>query len=335
MWYGKAPGLDRSCDAIRHANAWGTSAHGGVLLVVGDDPAAKSSSLSSQSEFTLQDMMVPILSPSDVQDVLDFAVLGWEMSRASGLWVGLKALADHMDSSSTVEVGLDRYESRCTELRGSGEDLYIRREDAPLLQEARTLNAKIPAAIKFARTANLNRWVTKENSSLASDKHNGRAKLGIAAAGKAYRDVREALAICGLLTVQDIRAAGVEILKLGMTWPMDSQLCVDFAESVGTLLVVEEKRAFVETQIKEVLYGESTTPVLGKHDGQQQPLIPQIGVLEVDELCAVLCELLDQPVPASIEQAVNARKLANKANAPARSERTPLFCAGCPHNTST
>ena len=326
LWYGKAPGLDRSCDAIRHANMWGTSARGGVLLVVGDDPAAKSSSLASQSEFTLQDMMVPILAPSDVQDVLDFSVLGWQMSRHSGLWVGLKAIADHMDSASTVEVSLDRYPNLSLQEAG---DVHIRREDTPAAQEVRILQDKLPAAITFARAANINRWVTRD--AIGSRP----AKLGIVAAGKAYRDIREAFALMGAADEQAIRRLGVELLQLGMTWPMDEQLIQDFAQRCETLLVVEEKRAFVEPQLKDILYQHASVPVLGKRDLQGNPMIPSTGLLNVDELVKVLCTQLHRPLPAALRASDAGVTAAQTAQAPARDERTPLFCAGCPHNTST
>ena len=326
MWYGKNPGLDRSCDAIRHANMWGTSSQGGVLLVVGDDPAAKSSSLASQSEFTLQDMMVPILSPADVQDVLDFAVLGWEMSRHSGLWIALKAIADHMDSASTIEVGLQRYPQIDLELPV---DAHIRREDTPAEQEVRIAQRKIPAALEFARAANVNRWVTRE--AIGSRP----ARLGIVAAGKAYRDIREAFALMGAQDVQAIRRMGVELLQLGMTWPMDDQLIRDFAEACETLLVVEEKRAFVEPQIKDILYGATSIPVLGKRDMNGANPIPSTGLLDVDHLVAVLCARLHRPLPAVMRASREGVVAAEAAAAPARAERTPLFCAGCPHNTST
>jgi len=326
MWYGKAPGLDRSCDAIRHANAWGTSAHGGVLLVVGDDPAAKSSSLATQSEFALQDMMVPILYPADVQDVLDFAVLGWEMSRRSGLWVGLKAIADHMDSAATVDVGLQRYPQAPAT---AATDVHIRVQDTPAEQEQRLLSQKLPAAIEFARQAGVNRWITQ-----SAEGRSG--KLGIICAGKAYRDVREACAQLGLCSAADLGRTGIEILKLGMTWPLDAKLIEDFADSVQTLLVVEEKRAFVEPQVKEILYGRAQpVPVLGKRDQHGRELLGSTGILEVSEIARILATELQLPPPQWLRNVERTQALTGNTDAPAKKERTPLFCAGCPHNTST
>ena len=328
MWYGKAPGLDRSCDAIRHANAWGTAEHGGVLLVVGDDPAAKSSSLATQSEFTLQDLMVPILHPSDVQDVLDFAVLGWEMSRRSGLWVGLKAIADHMDSAATINVGEHRYPQIGT---GDPADVHIRVEDTPAAQEQRLIQQKLPLAIDYARAVGINRWVTQQHNPSGV-----KSRLGIVCAGKAYRDVREACAQLGLMTPADIHAAGIEVLKLGMTWPMDDALIKRFAASSETLWVVEEKRGFVEPQIKDILYSQSVrTPVVGKQDERGRMLLPSTGILSVSDIARILVSRLHLAEPAWLQRDARTAEITDAINAPARQERTPLFCAGCPHNTST
>ena len=328
MWYGKAPGLDRSCDAIRHANAWGTAGHGGVLLVVGDDPAAKSSSLATQSEFTLQDLMVPILHPSDVQDVLDFAVLGWEMSRRSGLWVALKAIADHMDSAATISVSEDRY-PHIAETEQA--DIHIRREDTPVAQEQRLIQEKLPAAVNYARAAGINRWVTQQHNPSGA-----KSRLGIVCAGKAYRDVREACTQLGLLDPAQIHAAGIEILKLGMTWPMDDALIKRFASANDCLLVVEEKRGFVEPQIKEILYDQPRrVTVVGKKDEHGRALLASTGILSVSEIAQILVTRLDLPEPVWLERNARTSSITSTIDAPAKQERTPLFCAGCPHNTST
>ncbi len=328
LWYGKAPGLDRSCDAIRHANMWGTSARGGALLVVGDDPAAKSSSLASASEFTLQDLMVPVLSPANLQDVLDFAVIGWEMSRESGLWVGLKAIADQMDANAVVDVGLDRY----ADLQARPDKaLHIRVEDTPLEQERRALEEKLPAALAYARRARLNRWITPRPAPAVPRR---KARLGLVCAGKAYADVREALGMLGLRSEQAIHDAGLSLLKLGMTWPLDEALMVDFASHAERVLVVEEKRAFVEPQVVAALHRRETTrriAVLGKQDEAGRALMPSTGMLDVVTLAGQLAGLAGLPLPeglATVGQSV-------AQDLPARKERTPLFCAGCPHNTST
>ena len=396
LWYGKAPGLDRSCDAIRHANMWGTAAQGGVVMVVGDDPAAKSSSLASQSEFTLQDLMVPILSPANVQDVHDYTVLGWQMSRHSGLWVGLKAIADHMDSSTSIEVGTEyfnrEYASKLatqalpalpalpalteetTGLYGaqSGdaaphnaglENPYIRQVDTPAEQELRMQNLKLPRAIEFAEAAGINRWITKPDRSTETANinsvENNQQRLGIIAAGKAYSDIREALGLLGLHNAKHIRDAGIELLKLGMTWPLEAGLVQRFAQAVDKIWVVEEKRAFVEPQVKSALYNAASmlystdsrddnsdnksknkfVPVIGKYDEHGKPLLSACGLLEVSQLVEVICSQLDSSVKIEKPQLLAASKRAARAvlaaAAPAKLERAPLFCAGCPHSTST
>ncbi len=318
LWYGKAPGLDRSCDAIRHANAWGTSPSGGVLLVVGDDPAAKSSSLATQSEFALMDMQVPVLAPADVQDVLDFAIRGWEMSRHAGVWVGLKALADHMDSAATIDADLGRYPALALSAQ---DNVSIRREDTPVAQEERLILEKMPAVLEFAAAAGINRQVGAS----------GKAELGIVAAGKAYRDLREACVHLGLETEQDIAAAGIRIFKLGMTWPLDTSEILDFARASQALLILEEKRPFVEPQIKDILYGNADVPLYGKRECG----LSSTGTLQVHDVVRVLCEKLEMAPPPMLEQHETSLHVIADACAPSRQERTPLFCAGCPHNTST
>ena len=320
FWYGKAPGLDRSCDAIRHANAWGTSPNGGVLCVVGDDPAAKSSSLATQSEFTFQDLGMPILAPSNVQEVRDYALLGWQMSRQAGCWVGLKAIADHMDSAGMVDVSLKPFKSF---ERVAASEAHIRREDSPQDQERRLLGTKLPAVIEFARSCGINQRVTSVH---------GQARLGIICAGKAYADVRESLSLINLKSLEDVSDAGIEILKLGMTWPMEADLIEQFAARCDRILVVEEKRAFVETQVREVLYNGTPKPIAGKKDFSGHALIPQTGILEPVQIARWLSKTLDR----SINVGTQSTELSvAEVNAPARKERTPLFCAGCPHNRST
>ena len=334
LWYGKAPGLDRSCDAIRHANAWGTSARGGVLLVVGDDPAAKSSSIASQSEFALQDMQVPVLCPANVQDVLDFAQLGWEMSRHSGLWVGLKAIADHMDSAANVQLA-----QPLPQRHPAPADVHIRRQDTPQEQETRVLAEKLPLALEYARQAGLNRWLTRDCAGGESQVGRHKSRLGVICAGKSYTDVREAFALLGLPDLASIAAAGAEVLKLGMSWPLDEQLVQEFAATVDTVLVVEEKRAFVEPQVLAALYGQRQIPVLGKRDRQGAALLSQTGILEPGDIALLLADelaLKDTPTAArALRQIRTTRLLLADTHAPAKTERAPMFCAGCPHNTST
>ena len=328
MWYGKAPGLDRSCDALRHANAAGSSALGGVLLVVGDDHGCKSSTLPSASEFALRDLGIPVLAPADVQDVLDFGLFGWALSRMAGCWAGLVVVADVADSAMTVDVdsarrfvqGIERAAGRET-----GADVHIRRIDAPLQQEAR-LQLKLRLAADFALDAAIDRIVVRCRQ----------PRLAVVAAGKAYADVREALAKLGLGSERQLAEAGVRLAKLGMTWPLNDQFMREVCADARRVLVVEEKRPFVEEQLRSLRFGQPTE-VLGKLHGagaRPRPL-PVAGELDVAAIARVLAEALGSVPNRSYVQELEAREEALTGLQSAKETRKPLYCAGCPHNAST
>ena len=329
MWYGKAPGLDRSSDAIRHANAAGVSPRGGVLLVVGDDHGCKSSTLPCASEFALRDLGVPVLAPADVQDVLDFGFAGWALSRYSGCWTGLIALTDIMDSALTVEVDLDRHRFV---LPPHDDAPHIRLHDSPLEQEAR-LEMKLRLARAFASANPIDRLVTSP----------ARPRLVVVTAGKAYADVREALEKLELRTDTVIAEAGIRLVKLGMTWPLDAEQVRGFCRGGDRVLVVEEKRSFVEEQLKTILFGEPVE-ILGKeHSGvldEQRAShacgFSSTGELDVPTIAATIATLLKRVTDTGYlgEVAVTAGALPDDAQN-AGEARKPLYCAGCPHNTST
>jgi indolepyruvate ferredoxin oxidoreductase len=331
LWYAKAPGLDRACDALRHGNSAGTSPNGGVLVVVGDDHGCKSSTLPSHSEYAFMDLGMPILNPADVQDVLDFGVFGWALSRFTGSWVGLIALADTMDSAATVNVGADRH--RFVEPLAPA-DVHIRLEDDSLEQEART-GEKHTRAVAFARANGINR-VFGHTGAGAS----GKARLGIVTAGKAYLDVRQALAESGLIGEQALEDEGIAILKFGMTWPLDELAVREFAQRVDTLLVVEEKRGFIEDQLKTLLYGRPDAPsILGKFDAQGRSLLPAAGELNTAQVTAAIhaiVPLTPRPGAGDYRGELAAQQcLLSSVTESAKRARVPLFCAGCPHNRST
>ncbi len=326
LWYGKAPGLDRACDALRHGNSAGTSPNGGVLVVVGDDHGCKSSTLPSHSEYAFMDLGMPVLNPADVQDVLDFGVFGWALSRFTGSWVGFIALADTMDSAATVKVGADRH--RFVEPLDQA-DVHIRLNDQPLAQESRA-EEKRTRAIAFARANRINKVLGAT----------GRTKLGIVTAGKAYLDVRQAFAENGLINDQDLEDEGIAILKLGMTWPLDEAAMRTFAQRIDTLLVVEEKRGFIEDQLKTLLYGQPGAPaILGKRDAQGQSLLPASGELDTAQVAAAIHSIVPLGQRAGSDDYLSElgaqRCLLGSVTESAGSARTPLFCAGCPHNRST
>ena len=236
MWYGKAPGVDRTGDAFKHANFAGTWPKGGVLAVAGDDHTCKSSTLPSQSEYAFQDFEMPVLSPADVQEVLDYGLMGIAMSRFSGLWVGLIALADTMDSGVTIDIGVGRHRivtPASFNMPAGG--LGIRLKDQPLEKERRLRNFKIPAALAFAKANRIDRVM------LGS----ARPRLGIVCQGQAYKDVIEAFAAMGI-SERQASDLGVAIYKVGMPWPLEPTGLRAFAAGLETLMVIEHKRPLIE-----------------------------------------------------------------------------------------
>jgi len=332
LWYGKAPGVDRAADALRHANAAGTAPHGGVLLVAGDDHACKSSSYPSQSELLLMHLEVPVLAPSDVQDVLDFGLLGFGLSRYAGLWAGLIALTDVMDSSAVVEVSAARPQLRRPEdFEMPARGVHIRAHDGPHEQEERLRRVKLPAAVAFGRANGVNRIVFGAS----------RPRFVLVASGKGYCDTRQALADLGI----DARLAadlGIRLVKVGMPWPLDGQLMRELVAGAESVLVVEEKRALVEAQLREQLYDlpDPLRPrILGKRDAHGAALLSETGELSSVEVARAIARCL--PAGVSTERIDDhLARLAAEESAvlrvlPAAEERSPYFCSGCPHNRST
>ena len=272
LWYGKGPGVDRSLDVLKHGNHAGTSRHGGVLVVAGDDHAAKSSTLPHQSDHVFAAAVIPVLNPSGVQDYLDLGIHGWAMSRYSGCWVAFKAVTDTVESTAVVDVDPHRVEVVLPKdfvMPPGG--LSIRWPDPPLVQEARMQEHKAYAALAYARANRLNRIVIDSP----------RPRLGIITAGKSYLDVRQALDDLGI----DERLAaeiGLRVMKVGMTWPLEPEGTRHFAEGLEEILVVEEKRQHLEYQLKEELYNwsEAVRPrVIGKFDEKGEWSLPQGGWL--------------------------------------------------------
>lgn len=333
MWYGKAPGVDRSGDVFRHANAAGSSAHGGVLAIAGDDHGCKSSTLPSQSEYTFMDLGIPVLNPANVQDILDFGVFGWALSRYAGTWVGLIALADTMDSTATVEAGDGPRIVLPEDFTLPEGGLNIRQPDAPLDQEARLLEHKLPAARAFARANGINRIVVPSPQ----------AKLGIIATGKAWLDVCQALTELGLLDDPDVERAGVRLMKVGMPWPLDGTHIREFAEGLDEILVVEEKRPLIEDQLRSILYGAfqgrgGAPLVTGKKSRDGTVQLQTAGELSPAKVARAIAAHLPQHARtehmARYLEFLVSRETALHEAAPT-ANRQPLFCAGCPHNSST
>jgi len=332
IWYGKGPGVDRSGDAFRHANHAGTSRHGGVLALMGDDHTCESSTSAHQSEFAFVDAMMPIFNPAGVQEILDYGVLGFALSRYAGVWVGLKCVKDNIESTATVDGRVNRISVKLPTADAFAMPeggLNIRRGDTALAKEARLHDHKRPAILAFARANALDRI------ELSGGAH---PKIGIVTTGKSYLDTRQALDELG---IDEVRAAtlGLRLMKVAMTWPLEPRGIERFAKDLDLILVIEEKRSLIETQVKEQLFDTPDRPrVLGKKDEHGRWLFPAKGALDPLDIAVTIGERL---LAATPDAALAARVAELKALIAARPlgadafPRTPHFCAGCPHNTST
>jgi indolepyruvate ferredoxin oxidoreductase len=267
MWYAKGPGVDRSGDVLRHANAAGTAKFGGVLAIAGDDHGAKSSTLPHQTDHDFKSVMMPVLAPAGVQEFLDLGLYGWALSRYSGCWVALKAIADTVETSASVDVDPHRVNVVVpADFEMPQQGLNIRWPDPPLVQEERLLHHKLYAALAFCRANRLNRIVIDSP----------RPRFGILSSGKSYLDVMQALEDLGI----DQRLAadiGLRVCKVGMVWPLESESIRHFAEGLDEILVVEEKRQLLEYQMKEELYNwrEDVRPrIVGKFDEKGEWALP-------------------------------------------------------------
>ncbi|HEX2257737.1 MAG TPA: indolepyruvate ferredoxin oxidoreductase family protein [Afifellaceae bacterium] len=329
LWYGKGPGVDRSGDALRHANLAGSSRHGGVVALMGDDHTCESSTTAHQSEFALLDAMIPILNPAGVQEILDLGLHGWALSRFAGTWAGLKCIKDTVESTASIDGALDRVSVVLPEFEMPPGGLNIRPRHHPLEQEELLHRYKIPAALAYIRANRLNRIV-----------HSGgrKARLGVVSLGKSWLDVLQAL---DLLGIDEKRASdiGIRLYKIAAPWPLEPAGIAEFAEGLQTILVVEEKRALVEPQIKELLYGRAEAPaVLGKSDEEGRALLPSHGALDVHEVAVaigrrILAHASDADIAARLKHLEEAQ--ASLAAGDDVAVRVPHFCSGCPHNTST
>jgi len=331
MWYGKGPGVDRSGDVMRHGNLAGSSRHGGVLVMAGDDHTCKSSTTAHQTEYAFMDYGIPLLNPSGVQEFLDLGLHGWAMSRYSGCWVAFKVVAETVDSSASVYVDPHRIETVLPEdFELPADGLNIRWPDPPLAQEMRLHKYKLYAALAYARANKLNRVV------IDSPKR----RFGIVTCGKSYLDVRQALDDLG---IDENYAAeiGLTVYKIGMTWPLEREGVRHFAEGLEEILVVEEKRALIENQLKEQLYNwkESVRPkVIGKFDEERNWILPSADELTPARIARVIAKRIARfHTSERINQRLaflDAKEMALSGHKPPI-QRIPYFCSGCPHNSST
>jgi indolepyruvate ferredoxin oxidoreductase len=325
-WYGKGPGVDRSGDVFRHANMAGAGKQGAAVVLAGDDHACKSSTIPHQSDFSLMNLGIPFLYPANAQEILDYGLLAAALSRWSGAWTGMKLITDVCDGGGTVQVDPERPRIELPEH-------FVKTTDARLVPpitlvlEAEVNSRRLQAALAFARVNRVNQWRGGGEG----------AWLGIATAGKSYLDVKQALRDLGLRSDQDLQAAGIRVAKFGMTFPLDGEFASEFGDGLEVVLVVEEKRSFLEMQLRDALYLARHRPlVIGKHDEAGVPLLPAHGELDPDRVARVLGSLLERK-HAPRETLLRLESLSKLAERPKELilKRAQNFCSGCPHNRST
>ncbi len=331
IWYGKGPGVDRCGDVFKHGNSAGSSKHGGVLLLAGDDHTAKSSTLAHQCEYTFMDAMIPVLNPAGVQEFLDLGIYGWALSRYSGCWTAFKTIAETVDSSASVYVDPHRIQIVTPddfEMPPGG--LNIRWPDDRMEQEERLHHYKVYAALAFARANKLDKALID----------GPKRRLGIVTAGKSYLDVRQALEDLGI-DEERAKDIGISLYKVGMTWPLEREGMRHFAEGLEEILVVEEKRAVIENQLKEQLYNwraDVRPRVIGKFDEEGEWILPSIDELTPARIARVIAKRVarfykSEDIEQRLRFLAEKEKALQRAQAPIK--RVPYFCSGCPHNTST
>jgi indolepyruvate ferredoxin oxidoreductase len=326
VWYGKGAGVDRCGDVFRHANSAGTSTFGGIVAVAGDDPYAQSSSLAAQSEHFFQAMMMPILAPSSVQEILLYGLHGIAMSRFSGCWIAMKVVSDIAESTAMVNCHLNIFNPISPNYPPPEDGINIRWPDTPKSQEKRLIENKINAAIYYARKNNINSIIINTIN----------AKIGIISSGKTYLDVREALNILDSKNF-DPELAFIKLYKVGMVWPLDPEQIIQFSQGVDKIIVIEEKREFIESQVKSILYN---TPlphpyVIGKYDiSGKKTVFSQTERLTP----SVIAEMLLSYTGTSNKTIVSRPSYDVELSSSLKNrviERVPHYCSGCPHSIST
>ncbi|WP_410582032.1 indolepyruvate ferredoxin oxidoreductase family protein [Amycolatopsis sp. lyj-108] len=324
FWYGKAPGLDRATDALRHANLAGTDPAGGAVALVGDDPNAKSSSVPCASELALADLAMPVFFPADSQDVLDFGLHAVELSRASGLWSSMKLVANVADAAGTAHVR-PRWTAPELALPAYRHKPSSRLLGTTLMALERSLyTERLPLAVEYVRASGVNRIVQEGPAD----------RVGIVTAGKSYLDLMQALRLLGL-DAGALSRHGIRILKLGVIHPLEPSIVRRFADGLSEIVVVEEKRSFVESAIKEVLYGTAGAPAVhGKTGPDGRTLCTELGELDPDAIARVLAARLSEHHEIPSVTAWRQRRRRERISVPLLT-RTPYFCSGCPHNSST
>ncbi|MGZ3181021.1 MAG: indolepyruvate ferredoxin oxidoreductase family protein [Telluria sp.] len=326
MWYGKGPGVDRSGDALKHGNAYGSSPHGGVLVVRGDDHGCVSSSMPHQSDQACIAWSMPVLNPANIEEYLEFGLYGWALSRFSGNWVGFKAISETVEGGAVVTLPASPHFATPSDYAYPPEGLHYRWPDLPSLKIEQRVAAKLDAVQAFARANSIDRLLVAAPQ----------AKLGIIGAGKAHLDLMEALQRMGL-DLARLEQLGIRLYKPGLTWPLERTRLAAFADGLEDILVVEEKGAVIEQQLKTFLYNQPVRPrVSGKTDTHGQPLLSELGELRPSRIAPALIRFLAPHLPhLNLAEYLPGFCKAELTGDPVSAVRTPYFCSGCPHNTST
>jgi indolepyruvate ferredoxin oxidoreductase len=343
MWYGKGPGVDRAGDAIKHGNAYGSSPHGGVLVVAGDDHGCVSSSMPHQSDLLFQAFHMPVVAPANVAEYLEFGLYGWALSRYSGNWVGLTALSEVVESGATVD--LDAVMARVNVWRAAdairaatghqppADGLHYRWPDLPSLRIESRVHDKLAAVRAFARVNSIDRDIIVSPQ----------ATVGIVTCGKAHYDLMEVLRRLEI-TPAMLAAAGVRLYKVGLSFPLEPTRLQAFARGLNEILVVEEKAPVVEAQLRDLFYNvaaELRPAIIGKHDAQGMPLVSALGELRPSRLIELIAHWIERHFPGNRTLGDHLQHVRDftppelLSNAGDEVKRVPYFCAGCPHNTST
>lgn len=329
IWYGKGPGVDRAGDGLKHGNAYGSSPHGGVLVVAGDDHGCVSSSMSHQSDVAFLSWLMPNLNPANVAEYLEFGLYGIALSRFSGMWVGFKAISETVESAMSLELPPYPQFVTPTDFKAPQQGLHIRWPDYPGPQIEERLVYKKEAAMAFAKANPIDRKIFDTPN----------ARYGIVTTGKAHLDLMEALRLLGI-DRQRAHKIGLDIYKVGLVWPLTHDSALDFVRGKHEVLVVEEKRGLIESQFKEYFYdypGRKPERMVGKEDELGNKLVPWVGELSPLQLAGIVAARLDRAI-SGLDLTSRAKRLLDESAGIIEisgASRTPYFCSGCPHNTST
>ncbi|WP_195818382.1 indolepyruvate ferredoxin oxidoreductase family protein [Roseobacter sp. MH60115] len=328
MWYGKGPGVDRSGDALKHGNAYGSAPKGGVLVIAGDDHGCVSSSMPHQSDVAFMSWFMPTLNPASVAEYQAFGEYGFALSRFSGTWVGFKAISETVESGQSVEIVPDRV-FRQPDYTGPPGGLHVRVADLPSPDIEARIRHKLDAVQAFVEANPIDHAIYGIQ----------KASFGFVTTGKAHLDLMEALRLLGLDAAR-CRALGIDIYKVGMVWPLAHHAALDFVTGKREVLVIEEKRGIIESQFKEHFYdwpGRKPARMVGKYDEKMEPLVPWTGELSPRVLLPIIADRLNRFFPD--EGFVETARALTQVEPPVirveGATRTPYFCSGCPHNSST